>query len=578
MKTIFQKREYSVKWWEGETLPTPFLALDTETEIKPSYMVPEMATMQAYAGGDTVYYVPMSKVNVFLEAHSAHEVICHNAAFDIRVLERHTGLSFLEKYKKGKIWDTSIMYRLLHLATVGDIPFKYNLAMLSERFLNEVLDKDDAVRLEFGQFIGREELIPSTFLEYGAKDVIATYLLFHHFRHEMQKTESSTWLSHGIQAGADYVLKRIHENGIGFDLEKRDAWLAEKDQRIRILENKLAMWGFQRGVKGSKERFIASLVNHGIIDKTYPRTESGEVSIAGEDLEKFNHLELIRDYLEFIEIEKACSFVKNIQSTKVHPKYNVIVNTGRTSCTKPNFQQLPRLGGIREMFVASPGHTFLITDYSMLELVTLSQVCLNLYGESEMADKINEGIDLHKAFAAQFYNKSIEAVTKSERQTAKAANFGYPGGLGPDTFIEYAAGLGVKVDRATALELRETWKSTFPEMRKYLHGGKNFDDGGTMPVMTATGRVRGNCNFCAAKNTPFQGLAADGAKLALFYLHEAGFKIVGFVHDEIITEVPVELAEKMLAKQEEIMVQSMYKVTPQVAVRVESQISATYTK
>ena len=96
--------------------------------------------------------------------------------------------------------------------------------------------------------------------------------------------------------------------------------------------------------------------------------------------------------------------------------------------------------------------------------------------------------------------------------------------------------------------------------------------------MTTTGRIRGNTTFCAEKNTPFQGLAADGAKLALFYLQKAGFNIVLFCHDEIVTEVPILEAKKLLAKQEEIMIQSMYKVTPDIKITVESQISAFYIK
>ncbi|KNC46341.1 uncharacterized protein AMSG_02793 [Thecamonas trahens ATCC 50062] len=57
-------------------------------------------------------------------------------------------------------------------------------------------------------------------------------------------------------------------------------------------------------------------------------------------------------------------------------------------------------------------------------------------------------------------------------------------------------------------------------------------------VVTLTGRVRGCVNFTQARNTPFSGLAADGAKLALWDLFHSGYRIVGFVHDEIIVELP----------------------------------------
>jgi hypothetical protein len=41
-------------------------------------------------------------------------------------------------------------------------------------------------------------------------------------------------------------------------------------------------------------------------------------------------------------------------------------------------------------------------------------------------------------------------------------------------------------------------------------------------VATLTGRIRGRNSFTQARNTPFQGLAADGAKLALWGLMRNG--------------------------------------------------------
>jgi hypothetical protein len=57
-------------------------------------------------------------------------------------------------------------------------------------------------------------------------------------------------------------------------------------------------------------------------------------------------------------------------------------------------------------------------------------------------------------------------------------------------------------------------------------------------VTTLTGRVRGRVGFTQARNTPFQGLAADGAKLALWDLLWAGYRVVAFIHDEFVIELP----------------------------------------
>jgi hypothetical protein len=56
---------------------------------------------------------------------------------------------------------------------------------------------------------------------------------------------------------------------------------------------------------------------------------------------------------------------------------------------------------------------------------------------------------------------------------------------------------------------------------------------------TLTGRIRGCVSFSQARNTPFQGLAADGAKLALWRLLKAGYRMTAFVHDEVVIELPL---------------------------------------
>jgi hypothetical protein len=57
-------------------------------------------------------------------------------------------------------------------------------------------------------------------------------------------------------------------------------------------------------------------------------------------------------------------------------------------------------------------------------------------------------------------------------------------------------------------------------------------------VTTLTGRIRGRVRYSQARNTPFQGLAADGAALALFALVKEGWRVVAHIHDENLFELP----------------------------------------
>ena len=63
-------------------------------------------------------------------------------------------------------------------------------------------------------------------------------------------------------------------------------------------------------------------------------------------------------------------------------------------------------------------------------------------------------------------------------------------------------------------------------------------------VTTLTGRVRGGVSYTRARNTPFRGLSADGAKFTLFELVQAGYRVVAFVHDEVVIELPEDVTTR----------------------------------
>jgi len=563
----FNGRDIDIKIWNGESLGKN-LAIDTETDLTPFTETPEIITCQVY-DYQAVYYVRIEDLNKFFAQHDTNMYIFANAAFDIDVLEKASNWDYFNHIDKGKVQDIQILYRLYRLARDGVVPFRYNLQLLTETYLKEKLAKDDDIRCNFGQFKGKPiEEIPLEFLEYGAKDVIATWELHQKFLSWINNRGAKNLLSHDIQLKGALALNRIYKNGIGFNPEKAKKFLEEVYTEMGKCEDILATYGWVRGTKGIKDKFdvIAKLYNLPI-----PKTEDGHYTTKEKELVPYKKNNFIKHFLNFITLEKTTTFIRNLSGNRVHPRYNLLKNTGRTSCSRPNFQQLPREGQIRSMFIANEEHTFVITDYSTIELCALAQVLYDRFGENEMMKRINAGEDLHAYYASVLYKIPIEEVTKKQRQSAKAANFGFPGGLGVETFVEFAQGYGIGLDIKKAKEMKRKWFQAFPKMRYYLEGemGK---------VFTLTGRERGNTTYCAEKNTPFQGLAADGAKIALYELDKAGFKTVGFVHDEIITEIPSKDMINMLGLQEEIMVKAMQTVIPDVKVTVESTISKEYCK
>jgi DNA polymerase I-like protein with 3'-5' exonuclease and polymerase domains len=101
-------------------------------------------------------------------------------------------------------------------------------------------------------------------------------------------------------------------------------------------------------------------------------------------------------------------------------------------------------------------------------------------------------------------------------------------------------------------------------------------------VTTLTGRIRGGVRYTQARNTPFQGLAADGAALALFGLVQEGFRVVAFVHDEVLVELPDEggyVSAEKVRRVEEIMCREMEKVlVGGIPAAVESKLARRWCK
>ena len=87
---------------------------------------------------------------------------------------------------------------------------------------------------------------------------------------------------------------------------------------------------------------------------------------------------------------------------------------------------------------------------------------------------------------------------------------------------------------------------------------------------TLSGRVRGHVSFPQRMNSPFQGLAADGNKLALFRLLRAGHQVCGFIHDEMLILIPDRSDYDVhVAQVEQILIDSMRELCPDIPIATE---------
>jgi DNA polymerase-1 len=328
--------------------------------------------------------------------------------------------------------------------------------------------------------------------------------------------------------------------------------------------------------------------------KTPPKTETGRVSTDRDTLTESGSRAL-KLYADLGGIDKILgTYVPALKlgtQVPINARFRVLVNSGRTSCAEPNLQNLPtgrKVGGVRDCFVPRGGFVFVSVDYDTLELRALAQVLLELFGYSKMADALRAGQDLHVAMAANMLGVSYEEATarrkagdkavKKARDCAKVANFGLPGGLSPRTLVDYArTGYGVRLTEDEARKLKADWLATFPEMQQFFNyvSAKVGDDATTL-VDPVTGYVRGGVGYTDGCNHHFQHRAATGAKAALFavayecYVDESsplyGSRPVAFIHDEILAEVPKDVAHEASVRLAEVMCREMARYIPDVPV------------
>jgi len=98
-------------------------------------------------------------------------------------------------------------------------------------------------------------------------------------------------------------------------------------------------------------------------------------------------------------------------------------------------------------------------------------------------------------------------------------------------------------------------------------------------ALTISGRLRGHVGFSQKANTPFQGLAADGNKLALFQLLRAGFQVCGFIHDEMLVLIPNGTDYTTAAEQvQQILASAMQELCPDIPISTEYLLASRWYK
>ena len=241
---------------------------------------------------------------------------------------------------------------------------------------------------------------------------------------------------------------------------------------------------------------------------------------------------------------------------RVHTSYHQAVTaTGRLSSSEPNLQNIPVRTAegrrIRQAFVAPEGRVLLAADYSQIEL----RIMAHLSGDAGLRRAFEEGLDVHRATAAEVFATELAAVTDEQRRSAKAINFGLIYGMSAfglarqlgiergdaqtyiDRYFERYPGVHEYMERTRASAAERGWVETLFGRRLYL------------PEIRVQNQQRRQAAERTAINAPMQGTAADIIKRAMIEV-DAWLRaeappalMIMQVHDELVFEVDADAAD-----------------------------------
>ena len=591
----------------------PTVAFDFETcLIQPGIVAPQPVCMSWAIGTDSGLVTGEEAWSLLLGWLESPTTLLVGArtSFDLGVAlvwcpeELRMAQAIAQAYSQQRIRDVQIRAKLIALAE-GWLSFdvdlrkmpSFSLSALHQRYHGAPLDKgEDTWRLRYSELKGKPiHDYPGSAIDYAVRDSEATLDVYQaldsHWHPE--KVTPSMFTNEAEQTEADWFLHLMSMAGL--EVDQAGAALLEASLQGSLVNVHAAQLeaGILRANGTKDQAALRARVEaaYQALGRPCPTTPKGATSTAAETLEGCGDA-LLEAIAEAASTEKLLSsFVPMLKVGIVNPSYDVLKESGRTSSFGPNIQQMPQKGGIRELFRPPPGHVFITADYSTLELAALSQVCLDLFGHSNMADAINEGQDLHVLTAAHIHRiPYAEALAryqggdpemKQARKLAKVLNFGLPGGMGAESFVEYARGFGLDLASAEVQALKDGWLQAYPEMQDYFHHVATL--AGSAEAFTVvqlrSKRVRAGCRYTSACNTYFQGLAADGAKragcqLAWRTLLPEGGPLYGcllhaFVHDEFLISAPVATFREAADALELVMVVGMRHFIPDVQIRVD---------
>lgn len=589
-------------------------------------------------------FVPNHKENEFIKLtkelfNLPNEKITFNNKFDMQVIAglypddsnwlplnscwdvQQLAYVFEENFS-DKVWRdekqpglTSTRYGWLSLASqVVDLLGIYDKQWLSEK--DNRTDMVAAIKKEGWNAVA----------QYAGKDAIYTYRAWYVYQLVMNKAmiKERDQVAKNLLSRQVYLLTKIERFGLPIDMPAIEQMMDVKIPGSIAYEAEKARMEFLKSP--NVQKYSAMLAAQKPKDNRKSMFKSPAIKLGSEDFNINSSVQLSALFFDFMKLKpvgekrstdktfvaKYADSVKEIALLKtvkerqkvltaflpafkingqqysdgrVRANYGLFTTTGRTSCTDPNLQQIPRSGDannikglVKKVIKARPGYAIISADYATAELrvlalesmdSSLAKVFKNVdeYKNQFLADpsaelyqKLKTDADFHKINASNMMRIPLNSVTKSQRNAAKALSFMIAYAYNPVPNL--AGQLNISTEEAQELvdDFLGVYKGVqqwFKDVEKYgrEHGYVRSIFGRRRALYGLYGsRQEVGHALNVNRNSPVQGSASDWTLLAGFdFLKEVrdanvDIRIINVVHDAIYVECPIHLLQEWVPK------------------------------
>jgi len=478
------------------------------------------------------------------------EKVAHNIKYDIKVINRY------DVEVKAPMFDTMVAHYLINPDS------KQSMDVLAELYLNyKPVSIETLIGKKGKNQKSMADLEPQEISDYACEDADITWQLKEIFEPEIQKDHLKD-LFYNMEMPLVSVLKSMEQEGIAIDAEGLERYSKELEtDLIQLDENIKKEAGVDFNID-SPRQLGEVLFDQMQIDTKAKKTKTGQYKTGEDVLQKLKHkhpiIQMILDYRQLRKLKNTyvdpLPALRDPIDGRIHTNYmQTVANTGRLSSTNPNLQNIPirseKGREIRKSFISrGPDFRLMAADYSQIEL----RIIAALSEDPNMIEAFRSGQDIHAATAAKVFHVDMDQVSRDQRSSAKAVNFGI-------IYGQSAFGLSqnLGISRTEAKSIIDAYFTQYPTIKTYMDNAvaKAREKGYVETIMkrrrylkdinSSNAVTRGFAERNAI-NAPIQGSAADIIKIAMIRVDKAmqeaslKSKMLLQVHDELVFDVHVD--------------------------------------